>query len=254
MDNINNRSAMEFNPAYEELFIGFDKAKAFDEIARLFYNRNFGTTTKTEIELLMFSYYMDMTIQKHIDTENRLDYSKCSNYGMAKQLGVTPERIRTLKIKKQSRYPVEFDWQDSLISLQDNIRLEGKKIVIPIIDPNLLNEIRDYVETKGGYVEIEMSRSYLRIRIEYYLKLMYYTLSTENQKEFERQLKGELKERNKKEDSFDYVTNHEILGTINNVLSTASTGLEIVKNVSEYFSPTNKLASILFKLLSVPFH
>ena len=242
---------MEFNPFYDELFKGFNKEKAFDEIAQLFYNRNFSTTTKSEIELLMFSYYMEMTIQKNVDSENRLDYSKCSDFAMAKQLGITPERIRTLKVKKQSRYPVDFDWQDSLKALQNNIRLEHKKIIIPIIDPNLLNEIRDYVETKGGYVEIEMSRSYLRIRIEYYIKLMYYTMSVENQKEFESQLKKELRKKNKVDDSYDYVTPNDILETINSVLSIAGNGLEIVKNVSKHFSPTNKLAGILYKVLSI---
>lgn len=253
IDDLNsNHGIMEDNPDYEELFKEFDKEKAFDEIARRFYNRNFGTTTKAEIELLMFSYYMDRTIQRYKDANNRLDYTKCSNFSMAKRLGITPERVRTLKVKKQARYPVEFDWQESLKALQDNIRFDNNKIIIPIIDPNLLNEIRDYIETKGGYVEIEASKSYLRIRIEYYCELMYYTMSIDDKKEFINRLKKELKKHNKLDDSFEYTTKGDILGTINNVLSITGTGLEIIKNVSGYFSPTNKLASILFKVLSVP--
>ena len=250
----NDHIIMEDNPEYEALFNGFDKEKAFDEIARLFFNRNFGTTPKAEIELLMFSFYMDRIVQKYTDAENRLDYAKCSNLSMAKQLGITPERVRSLKIKKQSRYPIVFDWQESLKSLQDYIRCDGKKIIIPIIDPNLLNEIRDYIERNGGYVEIETGKSYLRMRIEYYCKLMYYTLSVEDKNEFDKQLKKEMKKFNQKEDSFEYATKSDIVGMISDILSITGSGIEIIKNVSECFSPTNKLASILFKVLSVPFH
>ena len=244
-----NRNIMEFNTHYQDLFDGFDKAKAFDEIANMFYNRNFSTTTKAEIELLMFSYYMDMTIKKYTDSEDRLDYSKCSIFAMAKQLGITPERVRTLKIKKQSRYPVEFDWMESLKALQDNIRYDGKKIIIPIIDPNLLNEIRDYVETKGGYVEIETSRSYLRIRIEYYLTLMYCTFSNDEQEEFRKKLKEKLKASNKIDESYDYPTTGDKIGRVNDILSIAANSIGVIKDVTGCFAPQNKLADILCKVL-----
>ena len=38
------------------------KAEAFDKIAELFYNCNFGSTTKMNIETLMFSIYLFLKI------------------------------------------------------------------------------------------------------------------------------------------------------------------------------------------------
>lgn len=52
------------NTRYEKLFPNSgDKAGAFDKIAEMFYDKNFSSATKTEIELLMFSIYMDATIE-----------------------------------------------------------------------------------------------------------------------------------------------------------------------------------------------
>ncbi len=47
------------------------KAKAFDKIADLFYKQNFGTTSKSEIELLMFSFFMDEMIDTYADQKNK---------------------------------------------------------------------------------------------------------------------------------------------------------------------------------------
>lgn len=49
---------MQHNKEYEKLFRSFDKVKAFDMLAELFYDRNFATTSKSEIDLLMFSFFL----------------------------------------------------------------------------------------------------------------------------------------------------------------------------------------------------
>ncbi|MCR5143215.1 MAG: hypothetical protein K6C68_11950 [Ruminococcus sp.] len=47
-----------------------DKEKAFDEISELFYDHNFGTASKSEIELLMFKFLIEAMIEKNIDPDN----------------------------------------------------------------------------------------------------------------------------------------------------------------------------------------
>lgn len=190
---------MEHNGNYESVLDSIDKEVAFDKIAALFYNRNFSTASKSEIELLMFHFYMEAMIAKNKDpVTNVLDYSACSDYNIAKQLGITQERVRSLKIKNQARYPVEYDWQKSMESLRDNIRYDNvkKKIVIPIPDPNLYLEIKNYIEQNGGYIEVQRTGNYIQILPEYYILLLYETVDDKKKKKMTEELTRELNKKN----------------------------------------------------------
>lgn len=227
-------------------FTNEEKIKAFDQIAELFYDRNFSVASKSEIELLMFSIYLDAAIKAHTNEQNILNYEEVSDYKLAKQLGITQEKVRSLKIRKQARYPVEYDWQASLKSIQDNIRLENNRIVIPIPDPNLNIEIRNFINEKGGFVDVESGKDYIKIRVEYYLMLMYYTLGIENQKKFIKEMKKALGDKNADENAFQRIDKHALA---NDMLSLAVNSTEIINQVVSVFSPSNTLASILSNLL-----
>lgn len=188
------------NEKYTTLFPSIEsKATAFDKIADMFYDKNFSSATKSEIELQMFSIYMDATIKQCEYENGTIDYNACSDYEMGKELGIPQEKIRTLKIKKQARYPVEFDWKKSLLSVKDSVRYDkGKnKIIIPTRDPNLYNEIRNYIENHGGYIEIQRSGNVVQIRPEHYFMLMYESTGTEEQRKYRKALVNELNSRNK---------------------------------------------------------
>lgn len=195
----------------------------------------------------MFSFYLDATITAYTNEQNVLDYTQASDYHIGQQLGITQEKVRNLKVKKQARYPVDFEWQKSLESIRDNIRLDGGRIIIPINDPNLRIEIKNFITENGGFVDVESGKDYLRIRIEYYLMLMYYTLDSKDQKEFQKEMKEELKKKSTNEHIFDDTNKVEI---INNILSLVNSGLETVGKVISIFNRKNTLASILFKIVS----
>ena len=93
------------------------KAAAFDKIARMFYEQNFGTATKAEIELQMFSIYMETMLEKYKKSDGVMDFKECSDYNIGKRLGIPQEKVKTLKVKKQARYPYDFEWTDSLKSI-----------------------------------------------------------------------------------------------------------------------------------------
>lgn len=76
--------SLQLNHDYERLFSDFNKASAFDRIAELFYDRNFSSSSKSEIELLMFSFYMDAVIRANQRADGVIDYVKCSDYEIAK--------------------------------------------------------------------------------------------------------------------------------------------------------------------------
>lgn len=210
------------NTKYEILFPNSgDKASAFDKIAEMFYDKNFSSATKTEIELLMFSIYMDATIESCKKGNNTIDYNECSDYEMGKELGIPQEKVRTLKVKKQARYPVEFDWRQSLLSVKESIRFdkEKNKIIIPTRDPNLYNEIRNFVEEHGGYIEIQRSVNLIQIRPEHFFMLMYEELNNEGKKECRKKLVKQLQKKEK-----------------NNTISEANNATELLKQVGEISS------------------
>lgn len=236
------------NEKYEKLFPDCKKAEAFDQISEMFYNRNFSSASKAEIELQMFSIYMDATIDLcRNEEDNTIDYNACSDYEMGKALGISQERIRTLKVKKQARYPKEFDWKQSLLSIKDNIRYEKekKKIIIPTRDPNLYNEIRNFIESKGGYIEIHHSSNFIQIRPEYYFMLMYENLDENNKKRCREELIKQLQKNEKNNEIREASTPIEVLRQVTNVAKAGTDIMDFICSISSLLLPGSPLALIL---------
>ena len=216
---------MKHNSFYEELFRDYDKERAFNQIAELFYDRNFSTTTKAEIDLLMFSFYMDAMLAKFRDNDSGvIDFQECSDYNIAQHLGITQEKVKSLKIKKQIRYPVQYEWEKAFEALKDNIRYDPqkKRIVIPVPDPNLYLDIKKCIEDSGGYIEVQRSANFIQIRPEYYIFLVYESCSQKQKDVLVKQITKELNKRNPKESvsiqSRQDMINH-FLGITENSLS-----------------------------------
>lgn len=173
---------------YDELFPDDSvKAKAFDEIAKQYYFCNFGTMQKADIEVLLFSLYIDQILEK--SEENMQTYS---DYTLSKYLGVTQSRISTLKIKKELKYPYAgFDWKTSFSRIFNNARYENGKIKVHIPDRNLYLEIKNAIECKNGYVDILLNSNLLQVSPEYFIDLVF-AISNDEDKE------NIIKELNKK--------------------------------------------------------
>lgn len=230
---------------YESISGSINKEEAFNEIARLFYYQNFSTASKSEIDLLMFHFYMKALVAQYSDENGVLDYDTCSDYEISKQLGITQERVRNLKIKAQARYPEPFDWKKSFQSLEGKIRYDEqkKRIVIPISDPNLYIEIKNYIEENGGYVEVQRSGNYLQIRPEYYIFLLYDSSDEQDKKKILNEVVKKLNKKNPSPpisvESKAEMANHilgiaenglsilaSLIGSLDSPLATALTGLK----------------------------
>lgn len=154
---------------YDELFATeADKAAAFDEIARRFYFANFATMSKSDFETLLFSLYLEQILNC---SEN--NYDAYSDYTLSKVLGVPQSRISTLKVRKELQYPYsKFNWKESFKRISQRAIYEDRKIRLYIPDRNLYLEIKNAVETSGGYVEMQLSPNLLQIRPEYFIDLV----------------------------------------------------------------------------------
>ena len=65
-----------------------EKEELFKKISFAYFERNFGSMSKSDLETLLFSEY----IEHHI--RHRLPYD---DYTLSKELGINKARIRTLK-------------------------------------------------------------------------------------------------------------------------------------------------------------
>ena len=171
---------------YEELFSNdVAKAKAFDRIAEQYYFGNFGKLQKSDFETLLFSLYLDRILD--ISEEQMETYS---DYRLSKYLGITQSRVGTLKEKKELQYPYpRFDWRRSFLRIVANARYENGKIKIHIPDRNLYLEVKNAIEEKGGFVEVQMTSGLLQVTPERFFDLMQVTSPEESRAELRENLK-----------------------------------------------------------------
>lgn len=226
------------------------KAKAFDTLAELYYNRNFGALSKSEIDLLMFSFYMDAMIKKNINENNVLNYNNCSDYEIAKTLGITQTKVRNLKEKKQQRYPIEFDWRKSLAGLYKYVTYDDKTGYINLLIPdrNLFLDIQNEIENNGGFVDIKLNSKLLNIRPEYFIELVLSTEPDSTRKSAEKKLKILLKDHAKQEINLEEKT---IGASIKEAVSCGAPIVSILSGLNAICSPTNIYSPMIAKLAAL---
>lgn len=159
----------ELRRKYEEYFPDEQaKARAFDKIAERYYCANFGTMSKSDFETLLFSIYLEQILDR-----DESDFTKYSDYTLSKLLGVTQSKISSLKVKKELLYPYEkFNWRESFKRISNRAVYENEKIKLLIPDRNLYLELKNAIETRGGYVEVQLTANLLQVPLSYFLDLM----------------------------------------------------------------------------------
>ncbi len=166
----------ELSKKYKELFTAEDKVKAFDEIAKNFYFGNFASMPKAEIDLLMFSIYLDKILDK---SEEDLD--SYSDYKLSKIFGITQRRIINLKEKKQLKYPREFEWEKVFLEHLKNARYDNGYFIVNIRDINLYRELENAIDSRGGYIDVQLNPKILKLKEEYFIDLILTVADDEGQ-------------------------------------------------------------------------
>ena len=187
------------------IFTDKEKIAIFDEIADHFYNANFGQMSKADIELMMFHFYIEKLISANQNADGTIDYNVCSDYKISKELGITQQRVKNLKIKSHLIYPIKFDWELALAKLTENAHYDksSKKVILNIPDPNLYIEIQNFIEETGAYIEKQLNSKILQIRAEYYIELILHMEPEESRKRAIKKIKEQFKESGKEENHFD---------------------------------------------------
>ena len=223
-----------------------DKIRMFDEIAECFYKSNFGQMSKSEIELMMFRFYIERMIIDNRAEDGTIDYKNCSDYKISKDLGITQQRVRNLKVKNQLVNPIQYDWKVALAKLTDNARYEksSHKIRLNIPDPNLYLEIQNFIEDQGAYVEKQLNSKILQLRAEYFIDLVIALESEETRKTIIKTLKTHFRDEGKDDTIFDERNIGKFLIDITaNITSVAIT-------LSNLISPDNIVGASLLRLIT----
>ena len=166
-------------------FTSSEKAAAFDRIALHYYQGNFGSLSKTDLEVLLFTILLDHCRQE----DSNLD-----DYSLSKLLGITQSRVRSFKQKSQLQYPVdELAWQSYFVDCIKNARYDETRGLVKLSVPevNVMIELRQFLLEQGWYDEYQLNPRLFQCRLDTFVLLCgkldggTYLLSEEAKKQIE---------------------------------------------------------------------
>lgn len=146
-------------------FTDEEKIRIFDKISKNYFERNFGNMSKSDFEILLFSEYIEHCIKNHL---------KYDDYSLSKELGITQNRVRSLKERKELRYPYEdFDWKKAFVELVENAKYDSQDHLVKMIvdDINVMQEVRNFIEVNGWYDECSLNKKLLRIPLDCFAEI-----------------------------------------------------------------------------------
>ena len=130
-----------------------------------FDNQNFGSVSKADFELFLFSLYVDHLI----DNKEIFD-----DYTVGKQLGITISRVRSLKERKELKYHREdYCWVAYFIACIENARYDetAHLVKVNIPDVNVIKDVRYFLEQNGWYDEYQLNPKLFQCRADIFIEM-----------------------------------------------------------------------------------
>lgn len=217
-----------------------EKIECFDKLCAEFYLKNFGHMSKSDFELLMFHFYIQKINELAANGE-----AKNTDYAISKELGISQQRVRNLKVRHNLVYQEQerWDWKADFSALVKNATLDGNMIIINIRDPNLFIELKNHVEEQGSYVDIQLNNSIFKIKAEQFLELILSFEGEDKKKEIIKSLKEKFKGDEKNASKFTEL--HPFKKTMESIKDIS----EISANIISMFSPTNVVFNAFKELI-----
>ena len=142
-----------------------DQADSFRKLATACYERNFGRMSKGDMEILLFSIYLEHLLK------NGADYD---DYTLAVQLGIPETRVRNLKIKKELQYHYsDYDWKQAFVARLPYAKYDDKKalVKVSIPDPNVRRDVEHYIDSRNWYSEYQLNAKLLQMRADQFIEM-----------------------------------------------------------------------------------
>ncbi len=222
------------------------KIRAFDEIAKKFYEHNFGQTSKSDFEVLMFKIYLDNCNKQNKDT---------CDFTVATALGITESRVRNLKLKKELQYPDNGQvWKKEFIEAIKYAVYDDKTglVKMSIVEPNVKRNIEHRIDELHIFSEAQLNGKLLQMRPDHFVQLVK-SLSEElkvskfDYDELIKQLKASAKYKEfESKGIIEKICNHEnIENFIQDILNaTGKVGLKIVLSAIQFEKPFKKFVDV----------
>lgn len=127
--------------------------------------RNFGTLSKSEFDLLVFHYYL-----REKQANSLGNY--VSDYDIGRDLGLTIQRVRSLRERDALKWATDVDWKKSFIQslklahcdLKDDV--SNSDIKIPVPDVNVMKEVRHYLEEAGLFDDYQLNPKIFQCKLD----------------------------------------------------------------------------------------
>lgn len=127
--------------------------------------RNFGTLSKSEFDLMIFHYYL-------LEQKDKKGSAYVSDYDIGKELGLTIQRVRSLREREALKWATDVDWKKSFIQslklahcdLKDDV--SNSDIKIPISDVNVMKEVRHYLEEAGLFDDYQSNPKVFQCKLD----------------------------------------------------------------------------------------
>lgn len=144
------------------------KAKLFDQISGKYFDKNFGTMTKSEFELLLFNMLLEYL------RDNKPN--ELSDYRISKILGISQTRVRNLKQRAELVYPrkdFEDVWKEYFKNYIQYARYDEKTglVKVNIADITVITELRNFMEENKWYDEYQLNPKLFQCPVEIFLDL-----------------------------------------------------------------------------------
>ena len=167
------------------------------------FSGNFGSLSKSDFELMLFHYYMESLREQARTAYKNEDITepKKTNYGIAVELGITVQKVVSLKDKEASKYPYSEEvWKKRFLEYVVKAHITDNTIVLNITDRRLYRSLESFLEAEGIGVENSLNPSIFKTDQDKLLDLIkkLYPEKTKEIKELEKiareQKKKALKE------------------------------------------------------------
>lgn len=144
------------------------KAKLFDQISEKYFDKNFGTMTKSEFELLLFNMLLEYL------RDNKPN--ELSDYRISKILGISQTRVRNLKQRAELVYPRDESgdaWKKDFKNHIPYARYDEKTglVKVNIPDVTVITELRNFMEENKWYDEYQLNPKLFQCPVEIFLEL-----------------------------------------------------------------------------------
>lgn len=142
-----------------------EKEELFDTLMAMYFHKNFGSLSKTDLETYLFSFYLEHLLN------NQFNYD---DYTVGKDLGLTLSRVRGLKERKELKYPHKgYDWRDTFLQYAHDARYDEDHHLIKfsIPDVNVIKDVRYYFERNHQYDEIQLNPKLFSCRADIFVEM-----------------------------------------------------------------------------------